>query len=188
MIRFPARGWVGGRDINELVSNVDIVPTLLETLGLPPSDRVQGRSAADLLDGAAPVHDRSAVFAEMTYHQYYDPRRCIRTERHKLILNFSTAKEFMDPSQSWRPRSTPRSPLTGAGAYHVVLELYDLESDPHELDNRAHDESLAPVRDELLRRLGTWMTETNDPLLAGAVPCPAHLRAVATLHRAEATS
>lgn len=52
IVRFPARGWVGGRVQRGLVSNVDRVPTLLEAAAVAVWPTIQGRSLAGLLDGA----------------------------------------------------------------------------------------------------------------------------------------
>ncbi len=122
MLRLPRRGWVGGQVHNVLLSNVDVFATILDTLGLPVPDTVQGRSFRPLLDNEAgeAYVPRSCVFGEMTYHDYYDPRRCIRTERHKLIVNFTAAPAFMDPSQSWRPRADTAIPANPALAYHPL--------------------------------------------------------------------
>ena len=75
IVRYPARGWRGGRTIEALTANVDLFPTLLEWLGLPVEARVQGRSLLAALDGAA-LTPRDEIFGELTYHDYYDPRRC----------------------------------------------------------------------------------------------------------------
>jgi len=127
---------------------------------------------------------REAIFGEMTYHDYYDPRRCVRTARHKLIVNFTAAPGFMDPSQSWRPRTVTVQPPDPALDYHPLLELYDLADDPHEWHNLATDPLQAPVREELLGLLLGWMRETGDPLLTGAVTPPLHRMALAALHGA----
>jgi len=180
MLRLPARGWNGGRVLDALLSNVDVFPTILDALGLPVSATVQGRSFRPLLDGEAYI-PRECVYGEMTYHDYYDPRRAIRTAQHKLIVNFTAAPAFMDPSQSWRPRSDTTTPANPKLAYHPLMELYDLAADPWEQHDCADDPAYATVRTDLLAQLGAWMRDTGDPLLKGAVTSPLHTRAVTAL-------
>ncbi len=172
IVRYPARGWLGGRVHDDLLSNVDVVPTLLELLGVDPGGELHGRSFLGLLDGGD-YRPHEEIFGELTYHDYYDPRRCVRTDRHKLIANFSNAYAYMDPSQSWNRRCTPRvEPM----AFHPPVELYDLAEDPHELTDLAADPEHAATVEDLLARLHTWMARTGDPLLDGAVTSPLHRR------------
>jgi len=192
IMRLASRdGWHGGRVVTEMISNIDYVPTLMDLLGLPIPERIQGRSFRPLLDGEA-YEPHDAVFAEMTYHDYYDPRRCIRTETHKLIANLSMAPAFMDPSQSWRPRSDTVEPPNRALAYHPSLELYDLREDPWELDNlldadnTAKDPAVEAVRKDLAARLYRHMVETKDPILQGAVTSPMHRKTQKLLEEAGA--
>jgi arylsulfatase A-like enzyme len=176
--RLPSRpGWQGGIRKREMISNVDYVPTILEVLGLAQPANLQGRSFAPLLDGRA-YTPRQVIFGELTYHDYYDPRRSIRTENHKLIVNFSSAPSFMDPSQSWRPRSDTVVPPNPALAYHVPLELYDLRDDPGETRNLATLPAFAPVLSDLQAQLAKHLKDTGDPILAGAVTNPMHRRAL----------
>jgi len=185
MLRLPARaGWHGGLVKDEMISNVDYLPTLLDLLRIPIPENVQGRSFAPLLDGQA-YTPRHAIFAEITHHDYYDPRRCIRTETHKLIVNFSSAPFFMDPSQSWRPRADTVVPENNALAYHECVELYDLRQDPWELEDLARDPAHAQTRKELLARLRHHLIETQDPILEGAVTPPLHLKSLALLKEAD---
>jgi len=178
MLRLPSRpGWHGGIRRREMISNVDYLPTVLDALGLPLPASVQGRSFASLLDGRS-YTPREAIFGEMTYHNYYDPRRSVRTEKHKLIVNFSSAPSFMDPSQSWRPRSDTVVPPNPARAYHTLLELYDLHSDPLETRNLAQDPAYASALKELQARLAKHLRETRDPILEGGVISPMHRRAI----------
>jgi arylsulfatase A-like enzyme len=176
--RLPSRpGWHGGIRKREMISNVDYVPTILEALGQAPPANVQGRSFAPLLDGRA-YTPRQTIFGELTYHDYYDPRRSIRNETHKLIVNFSSAPSFMDPSQSWRPRSDTVIPPNPAVAYHEPLELYDLRDDPGETRNLATLPGHASVLGDLQARLAQHLKETGDPILDGAVTNPMHRRAL----------
>jgi N-sulfoglucosamine sulfohydrolase len=180
MLRLPARGWTGGRHIDQLVSNVDIFPTMLEVANLPAKEDVQGRSLVPLLDGRNERH-RDCVFGQITYHDYYHPQRSIRTERHKLIVSFTTAPFFMDPSQSWVRRVRPVHPEEPALAYAPPVELYDLREDPNEWHNLADDDAHLEIRKDLLERLFRWMRDTGDPLLDGAVTSPRHRSVVSML-------
>lgn len=186
IVRWPRGGWSGGQVYREPISNVDYLPTLLELLEIPVPERVQGRSFAPLVGGGA-YQPRSEIFGEMTYHDYCDPIRCIRTEEHKLIVSFTSAHGFMDPSQSWRPKTKTRHPEDPRRAYHEPVELYDLAADPLEARNLAGAAEHRAVRQDLLGRLYGWMRETEDPLLEGIPTPPMHRRALAAL-RGEADS
>ncbi|GAB3916669.1 sulfatase [Microlunatus endophyticus] len=159
--RWPAGGWTGtdgqARRVDQLLVNLDVVPTLLDTVGIDTTgSNIQGRSFRAALDGHPEAYERrAAVFAEITYHDYYDPRRSVRTERHKLIMNFSSAPIFMDASQSWNRRCTPRISPAGNIASHPAVEVYDLALDPYEQHDVANDPDYADVRRDLLARLGS---------------------------------
>lgn len=174
ILRYPKRqGWHGGARHKPMISNIDYLPTILDAAGIPLPGNVQGRSLAPLLDrGTYTPRDR--IFGEMTYHDYYDPRRSIRTETHKLIVNFTSAPAFMDPSQSWRPRSDTVVPANHALAYHPPFELYDLQHDPWEQKDASREASYAPILSDLRTKLVAHMRTTGDPILQGAVTGPLH--------------
>ena len=178
-LRWPERGWSGGRRVSDLLSNLDVVPTLIEAFDLaadvgPP---LHGVSFCGALDGQESTAARAEIFAELTHHDYYDPRRSIRTHDHQLIANFSSAPGFMDATQSWVRRTVPVAEAAHAhNGSHPPVELYDLRTDPLELHDLADDPELAVVRDRLLGQLYAWMRETDDPLLDGAVTPPLHRR------------
>lgn len=184
IFRMPMReGWRGGIRHDALLSNIDVLPTLLELLDIAAPEGVQGRSFLGLMDGGAYTR-RSEIHGEITYHDYYDPRRCIRTDTHKLIANFSAAPAYMDPSQSWRPRSDTVEPRNRATAYHPKIELFDLREDPWELRDLGDDPAHAELRAELMGRLYAHMRDTQDPLLDGAVTSPMHTAVVDLLQQA----
>jgi N-sulfoglucosamine sulfohydrolase len=173
MLRYPRDGWRGGARHKQMISNVDLLPTVLDLAGVPLPGNLHGRSLAPLLDGR-PYTSRDRIFGEITYHDYYDPRRSIRTATHKLIVNFSSAPAFMDPSQSWRPRADTVVPPNHALAYHPPFELYDVARDPWEQKDLAAEASSAPVLQQLRAQLAEHMTSTKDPILDGAVTSPLH--------------
>ena len=185
LMRLPSRqGWHGGDVRPEMINNIDYLPTILELAGQPVPANIQGRSFVPLLDGKAYQPNRD-IFTELTYHDYYDPRRAIRTETHKLIVNFTTAPAFMDPSQSWRPSSDVVVPENRAMAYHPDVELYDLAKDPWEQNDVSRQSQYAEVRSDLLKRLYQHLVDTQDPILKGAVTSPQHLRAIKLLEEAK---
>jgi N-sulfoglucosamine sulfohydrolase len=91
--------------------------------------------------------------------------RAIRTETHKLILDFSDRDRLYFPadveaSASGRAlRATdPPSP--------AKVALYDLRVDPHERRNVWEDPEQRATGRALRARLERWMRDTRDPLLA----------------------
>lgn len=186
MARWPGGGWTGGRRLNQLLSNIDVVPTLLDAIGHHHDPAgLHGRSmVAQLSDPDVPDDAARMIFAEMTFHNYYDPRRSVRTERWKLIANFDAAPAFMDP-QPWLRRCTPMASSHPHDSFHPEIELYDLDADPFELTDLAEHAEHTPVRGRLTAALAEWMRTTGDPLLDGAVTSPQHHRTMDRLVRAD---
>jgi arylsulfatase A-like enzyme len=156
---------------DELISNVDVMPTLLELVSLPLPSNLQGRSFASLLAGK-PYTPNETVFAEKTYHTYYDPMRAVRTHRWKLIANFEFAP-WQETSPDYKNNAKSYVEISNAWdvpydvQYHPSLEFYDLENDPNEQHNLADDPAVIGTRNELIQALYGWMQRTGDPLLDG---------------------
>lgn len=184
VMRLPAQAPAAGTRFTQMLSNVDLVPTLLELAQVPSPGNIQGNSFAPLLRNQQ-MDGRKEIFGEMTYHEYYDPIRSIRTERHKLHLFFTTAPAFMDCTQSWRPRAITKVPADPSSAYHPTMELYDLEVDPLEQKDLARDPAYEDVRRDLLKRLLRHLRETDDPILKGPIPGPQHAKSLEALLAAE---
>jgi arylsulfatase A-like enzyme len=165
--RWPGR-WPAGRRVQTQISQIDLVPTLLASCGLDVPEDLDGLDIRSLLTGEGSPLRREAIFGEKTYHDTYDPMRCIRTEKYKYIryfevcifedLRLATAERWHFMADGFRRRA--------------IEELYDLEADPNErfnlLKEPGHDEAAAEMR----QRLATWMRQTNDPLLEGPMSSP----------------
>ena len=149
-----------------MVSNIDVLPTLLEAAGVGIPDGLQGSS---LLGGSA---GREAIFAEKTFHSYYDPMRCIRTKTHKLIRNFETGFAVEVPGDIQAGATFRADPTRYSTDRPQVVELYDLETDPLEKTNLVGRAEVRDLEHELSDRLWGWMRETGDPLLNGPVASP----------------
>ena len=85
-------GGVAPRVYHDLFSGVDLVPTLLDLLGVDIPAEVDGMShARNLLRPAAennPV--RSEIYTTKTYHDSFDPIRAIRTKEYSYIENYAS--------------------------------------------------------------------------------------------------
>ncbi|MFT4086617.1 MAG: sulfatase [Gordonia sp. (in: high G+C Gram-positive bacteria)] len=164
IVRPPTRRGLDPRVYDDLFSGVDLTPTLLDLVGAGVPDDVDGESHAPaLLDGArTPV--RSEVFTEKTYHDAYDPIRAVRTKRFSYIENYADRPALLLPldiADSLSAQSLPREATT---APREAAELYDLNSDPRELNNLADDPAFRDVRDDLSARLTSWRESTGDVL------------------------
>lgn len=168
MMRYPNGGWRAGLDIDDMVSQIDLLPTLLEACDIAVPDCIEGQSLLPLLLGAS-ESARTHIFAEKTYHDTYDPMRCVRTKQYKYIrylevnifedLRLATMTRRHYWKNAWRRTNMEEA-------------LYDLEKDPLEMNNVADDPAYTKVKDDLKRTLVTWMRDTQDPLLDGPVPSP----------------
>lgn len=134
LARLPAAfGGVPGRREQRFVSLVDLPATWLDAAGVGVPDTFDGRRLLPLLRAESPDAWRQDVICEFHGHHFPYPQRMIRTERYKLIIN---------PPD--------------------VNELYDLQTDPHELTNRIDDPVYAAVRRDLMNRLYHQLRERGD--------------------------
>jgi arylsulfatase A-like enzyme len=145
-------GFTGGGTIRNLVSLIDLPPTLLDAAGIPVPDEMQGRSILPLLKGRLQVDWPQEVFVQISESQV---GRAIRTHRWK----YGVTAPDCDPRRD-----------SGSPEY-VEQYLYDLEADPYELTNLVAMQSHEPVRIRLRERLTARMTEAGESVpLISAVP------------------
>jgi arylsulfatase A-like enzyme len=169
IIRWPNR-WRGLQVHDSLLSNVDLLPTLLRAIRSPISGRIQGRSFLGLLDNDDYV-PRQWIFAEKDWHDSYDPIRCLRTTRYKLIRNYEERPRLIFPIDI--QSSITSQYLSSEYLKHrPPLEFYDLEDDPYEKNNVAGKKEYRSIQENLCGELANFMIETQDPLLKGASPRP----------------
>lgn len=141
IVRWPAK-VKAGQVRPELVSLVDVMPTVLEAAGVNLPSGLAGQSLATLLQGK-PSAWREFLFTEMNFHSpdMFRPQRTVRDARYKLILN-------LVPEQG-----------------QAAVELFDLSTDPDEAKNLATDPAHAKQLQRLQAALDQWRQATNDPLL-----------------------
>jgi arylsulfatase A-like enzyme len=158
-----------GATCDWLLSNVDLLPTVLELAAVAVPDNLDGASFASAF-GDAPSPTRRRIFAEHHGHGSGGENRCVRTEDYKLIRNFAPQARVPVPAPLSRPVRTGKRPF---------VELYDLAGDPLETKDLADDPAHADVRRRLDGELWSWLERVDDPILHGPVRTPYYERAVA---------
>jgi arylsulfatase A-like enzyme len=142
IMRWP-EGMPAGLTVAPFVSTIDVLPTILEAIGMGAPDELDGRSLWPLIHGTAAGDAGAPNWPDDAYSQFfghgegrglYDVRM-LRTDRHKFV---------------YYP--------------HDIDELYDTREDPWELRNLALEREWQPLREELQARLVRRMHEADDPL------------------------
>jgi len=128
IVRYP-KEIQQGVATEDMVLNLDFAPTFLDLAGVQIPREIQGESFRPILQGKTPRDWRESIY----YHYYEYPdwhmvkrHYGIRTKRYKLI-------HFYYDIDAW--------------------EFYDLQNDPHELNNLyddpAHQETIEKLKVEL---------------------------------------
>ena len=136
-------GFGDGGRVEQLVSLLDLPPTLLEATGLPVPDVMHGRSILPLLKGEREGWPEE-IFVQISESQV---GRAIRTRRWKYCVVAPEADPNEDPFAE----------------RYVEDGLYDLKTDPYELHNLAGLRSHRDVADELMHHLIARMVEIGEP-------------------------
>jgi arylsulfatase A-like enzyme len=163
----PSRGAV----VDALVSHLDLVPTICDLASLEVPQGLEGHSLVSLMRGESETV-RDEIFAEINYHVVYEPMRCIRTPRYKLIRYFGNYDKGFPANCDDSPS---KDLFLRNGYFEQSREqemMFDLYFDPSEKQNLANSPSYEPICRELNDRLQAWMEDTDDPLLQGEVPKP----------------
>ncbi|TWT66866.1 Choline-sulfatase [Posidoniimonas polymericola] len=177
----PAGQGVGGAVDDQLISFIDLAPTVLELAGAPLPSYLQGRAflGADL----EPPREY-AVSTRDRMDERNDLIRSVRNQRYRYIRNFMPWEPYTqwigygerNATMKELRRLAAAGELPEASRLYMSVrkpaeELYDLHRDPHELVNLAdnptleHREVLARTRAELRE----WQLATGD---LGLIPEP----------------
>jgi arylsulfatase len=143
VVHVPLIIWGPGRvpvvQSPAMVALVDVLPTLLEVLGLPEAGTVNGRSLLPLMRGDTSAHRDAIMLSEATWQA----SRGVRTQQWKFIKYLQTTIYGRDG-----------------------VELYDLATDPAEQTNVAaqHPEVVADLSDRLQHWVSAQLGGRPDPM------------------------
>lgn len=147
-------GFNSGGRLSELVSLMDVPPTLLHSAGLPVPEVMQGHSFLPL------AQKQATDWPEEMFTQISEAEvgRAVRTHRWKYAVTAPDKDGWSDP---------------GSDQYTEAY-LYDLLSDPYELKNLieydSHNEVKQVMRERLIRRMVAAGEAVPEIVLAETIP------------------
>lgn len=187
IMRWP--GHISPQVRDELVSTLDLMPTLIHASGGSPVSGLPGTKLQPLFRKESPAW-REYYFAE--YHTHaaapnYFPQRCVRGHRYKLIESLLPGTVHPDYEKTIEKlhgdyaaqkyaghidlhADIASTPPAVRSAYKLMrrpprYQLYDLKEDPHEFHNLAEEPEYSKVLKDLKQRLTRFRLTTGDPLL-----------------------
>lgn len=191
VVRWPGRVKAGSSN-DALLQYTDVPPTFLAAAGVDPTKidtgcpdangnrGFDGTSFLDVLLGKSD-NGHDYVFAQHTtvgiigFLEPY-PMRAVRDARYKYIRNLAPENTYQiggihkgEPITSWKA-DAKTDPILASRVewlfHRTGEELYDLESDEFETNNRATDPVLAEVKARLAKELDAWMKQQGDQGMA----------------------
>lgn len=192
VIKWPGKIKAGTRN-DVLTQYVDVVPTLLEAVGVNPETintgiadaygnmGFDGKSFFNALSGVSTKH-RDYVFGLQTTRGIFSgsecyPIRSVRNDRYKYVLNLNSSSNFynmvnVSPRgiyQSWinaTEKDAVRREYVTKYTTRPKEELYDIQKDPYELANLAEVPEMESIKKDLRSQLLLWMKQQGDQGIA----------------------
>lgn len=157
---------------NELVSSLDICQTIVQLAGAKPTHKLHG----EYLFGKDLPTREYIHFNRDKMDDTHDAMRAVRDNRYKLIHNLMPERAYCQLNE-YKERQYPilalmnvlnmQGKLTPTQARFMAsrkpeFELYDLEKDPHEINNLADDPKHEKVKARLLAEINRWRKAVKD--------------------------
>jgi arylsulfatase A-like enzyme len=171
IVRFPNQ-QMAGETVEELISFVDFAPTLLSLAHIPIPEYMQGQAFL----GEQQSPPRKYVYAARDrLDDEYDMVRGIRDKQFKFFKNYQPEKPYIMDIEYRMQMDLMQELIRAhdAGELNEIQELwfaqakpeeelYDLYTDPHELNNLIDDPTYQEKAKELRTALKTWMDDIGD--------------------------
>jgi arylsulfatase A-like enzyme len=172
---WPAGIQSAGTARTNLVSSIDLAPTILGVAGVRAPETFQGISVQPMFsDPAARV--RRLVFSEHNWHDYAANARAVRDGEYLYIVNFRAQEAWQGPADSVRsPSHAALQAAQAAGtltpaqqdvflAPRPTEELYRVSDDANQLRNRINDPDQAEAARRLRALVRQWREDTADSI------------------------
>ena len=149
-----------GRRVDAMVSSVDVAPTILSLAGLEVPEIMKGLDLSRILNGTQDMSQwRDAVLIENLFLQ--ELHRATTKKIHDIpALN----DEIMAENRSYRTRGVRTERFKYFKYYEhdpVIEELYDLDTDPSEMNNLISNPEYAEVLSDLRKQTEELYTQAS---------------------------
>ncbi|QDT13055.1 sulfatase-like hydrolase/transferase [Planctomycetes bacterium K23_9] len=177
VVRIPDAFQVDGQGRSgtvddRLIDTTDFGQTVLNLAGVDLPERSQGQP---FLGKDLPSPRRYVYGARDRMDERYDIIRTVRDKRYRYVRNFEPLKPYYQymntPEKGATMREIRQAETAGklsstmalfSAAVKPVEELYDCESDPHEINNLADDPALVDKLAEMRGALKDWQNKIGD--------------------------
>ncbi|WKN44876.1 sulfatase family protein [Tunicatimonas pelagia] len=173
LIKYP--GQQHAQEDTHFVSTIDLLPTILQEVGIEIPSHLPGRPL-QVLQADSTADWRTSIQGEFTQHvpTHLFPQRSITTEQYKLIISpfaplyRALVPRNFDDQRGYIPGDDRGNAQRRYRRYanQAEVELYFLPTDPHEFENLAEFPEYQTIRKELVEQLHQWQERTEDPLLS----------------------
>ena len=180
IMKWPGKIQPKTSNKNQLISAVDFMPTILDLLQIPAPQGLEGKSFAPLIF-QKPSSGHDYVFAEFNENASGNifPMRAVHSKKYTYVFNaWATGKhQFLSASSSGKSHKIMKKMAETNPAvkkrfkhllYRSVEELYDIEKDPHCLNNLIDSPQHQAIKLKLQNKLEQWMISTKDSILLSA--------------------
>jgi N-sulfoglucosamine sulfohydrolase len=177
IVRWPGVVKPGAFDERHFVTGIDLAPTVLEALGLPPLEGADGRSFLPVLKGE-PQAGRDHAFTHINTiaSQASYPMRSVQDARFGYLYNAWSdgARVFRNESQAGLTMKAMNAAARGDAeiaarvkqfVYRTKEEFYDYAKDPDALHNLIDDPAHAADVARFRARMRQEMKSSGDYLL-----------------------
>ena len=163
IVNYP-KAFSKGKVETQMVSTIDILPTMLDACGLPVPEHLPGNNLLAIDHGTQKGHQYIHSFTTGSAPGLQFLQFAIRDERYKLIYNPYRHKNHLAASR-YRNSKLGEDQHVKSLLFPDEYELFDLEVDPHEWKNLATSPEHQETKKRLLAAMQAFQKEINDPFL-----------------------
>lgn len=135
VVSWPSEIKEPGRVVDDFVTLMDFAPTFIEAASAPELSKCAGRSLIPFLRNEAVEGWRDHLFTQCNGVEVYYTQRVVRTKRYKFVYN---------PTD--------------------IDELYDLEIDPHEMNNIIDHPGMGHIKEMMIIKMWECVYDTDDTI------------------------